>query len=133
MNPDGFGTIERSLLEAVVAWDSLSIKEVNLFKAVNLWATNECKRQGLTADGEVKRRILGEPIVKGIRFPVMKEAKFANVVVDSKILTPNEINNFVKYYSSGLNYSLECFKTQRSGFRDDSICRCSAVAALTLY
>ena len=39
---DGFATIERSLLEAVVVRDTLSIKEVNLFKAVNLWATNEC-------------------------------------------------------------------------------------------
>ena len=45
---DGFATIERSLLEAVIVRDTLSIKEVNLFKAVNLWVTNECERQGLT-------------------------------------------------------------------------------------
>ena len=63
---DGFATIERSLLEAVVVRDTLSIKEVNLFKTVNLWAINECERQGLTTDGEIKRRILGESIVKGI-------------------------------------------------------------------
>ncbi len=63
VNSDGFGTIERSLFEAVVERGSLSIKEVNLFKAVNQWATKECERQGLTADGEVKKRIIGEPIV----------------------------------------------------------------------
>ena len=68
---DGFGTIERSLLEAVVVRDTLSIKEVNLFKAVSLWARNECERQGLATDGEIKRRVLGESIVKGIRFPLM--------------------------------------------------------------
>ncbi len=92
---------------------------------VNLWATKECERQGLTADGEVKRRILGELTVKGIRLNVMKEAEFANVVIDSKILTLNEINNFVKYYSSGLNSSLECLKAERSGFRDNNVRRCS--------
>ena len=121
---DGFATIERSLLEAVVKRDTLSIKEANLFKAVNQWATKECERQGLTADGEVKRRILGEPIVKGIRFPVMKQDEFASVVLDSKILTPEELVTFFKYYSSTLNSALEFLEAERSGFRDDNIHRC---------
>lgn len=71
-------------------------------------ATKECERQGLIADGEAKRRILGEPIVKGIRFPVMKEAEFSNVVIDT----------LLKYYSL-LNSSLEFSKAHRSGIRDD--------------
>jgi len=121
---DGFATIERSLLEAVVVRDTLSIKEVNLFKVVNLWATNECERQGLTNDGENKRRILGELIVKGIRFPVMKEDEFANVVIDSKILTPEEVITFFKYYNSALNSPLEFSESVRSGFHDDNIHRC---------
>ena len=113
---EGFVTIERSLLEAVVKRDSLTIKEVNLFQAVNLWATKECERQGVTADGEVKRRILGEPIVKGIRFPVMKQDEFARIVLDSEILTPKEISTFFKYYSSALNYPLEFLESERTGF-----------------
>ncbi|KAL9980018.1 hypothetical protein ACROYT_G008549 [Oculina patagonica] len=113
---DGFATIERSLLEAVVKRETLNIKEVNLFKAVNLWATKECERQGLTADGEVKRRILGEPIVKGIRFPVMKEAEFATIVIDSKILTPEEAITLFKYYNSALNSPMEFLDAERSGF-----------------
>ena len=121
---DGFATIERSLLEAVVVRDTLSIAEVNLFKAVNLWAANECERQGLTTDGEIKRRILGESIVKGIRFPVMKQDEFANVVIDSKILTPEEVIAFFKYYSSALNSPLEFLESARSGFRDNNIQRC---------
>ena len=36
---DGFAAIERSLLEAVVSRDTLSVKEVDLFKAVDSWAT----------------------------------------------------------------------------------------------
>ena len=121
---DGFATIERSLLEAVVVRDTLSIKEVNLFKAVNLWAATECERQGLTTDGENKRRILGESIVKEIRFPVMKQDEFANVVIDSKILTPDEVSAFFKYYSSALNSPMEFIESARSGFCDDCIHRC---------
>jgi len=127
---DGFATIERSLLEAVVARDTLNIKEVNLFKAVNLWAANECERQGLTTDGENKRRILGESIVKGIRFPVMKEVEFATVVIDSRILTPEEVFAFFKYYNSALNSPLEFLESVRSGFHDDSIHRCRRFSTL---
>jgi len=120
---DGFATIERSLLEAVVIRETLSIKEVNLFKAVNLWATNECERQGLTTDGEIKRRILGESIVKGIRFPVMKEVEFATVVIDSRILTPEEVSAFFKYFNYVLDSPLEFSESVRSGYCD-SISRC---------
>jgi len=121
---DGFATIEKSLLEAVVVRDTLNIKEVNLFKAVNLWAENECERQGLTTDGENKRRILGESIVKGIRFPVIKEVEFANVVIDSRILTPEEVLTFFKFYNSVLNSPLEFLESARSGFRTFDIHRC---------
>ena len=65
---DGFLTIERSLLEAVVERDTLRIPEIELFKAVSLWATKKCEEQGLLTDGSEKRRILGERIVKGILF-----------------------------------------------------------------
>ncbi|KAL9979932.1 hypothetical protein ACROYT_G008453 [Oculina patagonica] len=122
---DAFATIERSLLEAVVERDSLCTNEVNLFKAVNLWATKECERQGLTADGEVKRRILGESIVKGIRFPIMKETEFANVVLDSKILTPEEVVSFFKFYNSALDAPMEFVESVRSGFRKENIHRCA--------
>ena len=113
---DGFARIERSFLEAVVVRDTLSIKEVNLFKAVNLWAANECERQSLTTDGEIKRRILGESIVKGIRFPVMKQDESAIVVIDSKILTQEEVIAFFKYYSSTLNSPMEFSESARSGY-----------------
>jgi len=74
---DGFVTIERSVLEELVEKDSLNIKKVELFKAVDCWAGKECEKQGLVAEGSVKRRFLGERIVKGIRFPVMEQKEFA--------------------------------------------------------
>ena len=70
---DGFVTINRSVLEELVERDSLNIREVELFEAIDYWAGKECEKQDLLAEGSVKRRILGERIVKGIRFPVMEE------------------------------------------------------------
>ena len=100
LKSDGFATIERSLLEAVVARDTLNIQEIELFKAVNFWATKRCEEEGLLTDGSEKRRILGERVVKGIRFPVMTQYEFSAVVLDYKILTQDEAFSVVKYLHS---------------------------------
>ena len=100
---DGFATLERSLIEEVVKRDTLNIEEVELFKAVDSWATKKCKEEGLAADGSVKRKLLGENIVKAIRFPVMKQQDFAGVVLDTKILTQDEVFDVVKYFNSVLS------------------------------
>ena len=81
---DGFLIIERSLLEAVVERDTSRNQEIELFKAVDLWATKRCEEQGLSTDGSGKRRIPGERIVKGIRFPVMTQHEFAVVFLTAR-------------------------------------------------
>ena len=73
LKSDSFTTIERSLLEAVVNRDTLNIKEVELFKAVDLWATRKCEENGSSTDGGEKRRTLGEQVIKAIRFPIMRQ------------------------------------------------------------
>ena len=115
MKSEEFTTIERSLLEAVVKRDSLTIREVELFKAVNLWATKECERQGLTPDGIMKRKILGENIVKGIRFPVMNEKEFASVVLGCKILTTEEVFEILKYFNSVTSLPVGFSEKERAG------------------
>ena len=112
---DGFETIEWSLLEAVVSRDTLTIKEVELFKAVDLWATKQCEKQGLPPSGEQKRSVLGEQMIKAIRFPVMKQKEFADVVLDTKILTPDEILLIFKFYSSSLTSPVGFSETERRG------------------
>ena len=111
---DGFATIERSLLEAVVMRDTLTIEEIELFKAVDLWATKKCEKQGLTADGVTKRRILGE-VIEGIRFPTMKPEDFATVVLDSEILRKKEIISVVKSQNSATKIPVGFPETKRSG------------------
>ena len=114
---DGFATIERSLLEAVVPRDTLTIEEIDLFEAVDQWAAKQCEKQGLAENGEQKRRILGEKIIKAIRFPLMKQDEFASAVLDASILTPNEVVTFFKFFSSPLTSPVGFPDTRRSGTR----------------
>ena len=118
LTSEEFVTLERSVVESVVRRESLSVKEVDLFKAVDRWATKEVERQGLTPDGVVKRRILGEETVKAIRFPVMSQKEFASVVVDCDILTKKEIGLMMKHYGGvGLESSLPFMHSpRRTGF-----------------
>ena len=118
---DGFGEIERSLLEKVVKRDTLTIEEIELFKAVDLWATKECERQRLTADGSVKRGMLGEEIVKAIRFPTMKQEDFSTVVLDSDLLKKAEIKNIIKRLSSVSTSSTIFPDTKRYGTKISSV------------
>ena len=96
---DDFVTLERSLIESVVKRERLTVKEVDLFKAIDRWATKESERQGITADGESKRRIIGEDTVKAIRFPLMSEKEFVSVVLDCRILNFGEMSELMKYYN----------------------------------
>ena len=106
LESEGFVTIERPLLEAVVERDTLTIREMELFAAVNQWAAMECQRQGLTIDGENKRRMLGKRVLREIRFSLMTENELSTFVRDSKILTTvheEEIVNFVRYFQIALS------------------------------
>ena len=111
---DEFATVERSVVEAVVKRETLNVKEVELFKAVDRWATKESERQGTSHDGDEKRRILGEEIVKAIRFPLMSEKEFASFVIDSHVLTHKLVGDMMKHYN-GVESSLPFSQAPRIG------------------
>ena len=110
---DEFNTVERSVVEAVVKRERLNVKEVELFKAVDRWATKESERQGITLDSDAKRQILGETIVKSIRFPLMSQKEFVSFVFDANILTFKEISDVMKHYSGILTTSLPFLEAPR--------------------
>ena len=112
---DCFVTIEKSVLEELVERESLNVREVELFKAIDCWATKECEKQGLTTEGSVKRRILGERIVEAIRFPVMQQQEFADVVLDCDILTKKELFDLMKHFSSVLKFPTGFSEAKRGG------------------
>ena len=124
---DGFVTIEKSVLEELVEKETLNIKEVELFKAVDRWAGKACEKLGLVAKGSVKRRILGKRIVKGIRFPVMEQKEFASVVLECDILSKKEICGLMRYFNSVLDTSVGFCETKRAG-SFEKICRFSSFA-----
>ena len=121
MTSDEFVTVERSVVESVVKREVFNVTEVELFKAVDRWATKECERQGMTYDGRTKRRILGEEIVKGIRFPLIPQKDFASVVFDSRILNYEELGNMIKYYNGISTTPLPFLQASRI---DSTIHRC---------
>ena len=114
VNSDGFEMIEKSLLEGVITRDNLMIEEVALFRAVIRWATKQSEKQGLVADGKVKRRIIGERAIKAIRFPLMTIEEFASVVIDTNLLTTEETNGLFKFFAiPGHNAPVEFPKNER--------------------
>ena len=119
-----FATVDRSLVQSFVKKDRLKVTEVELFKAVDRWATKECERQGLTSDGETKRRILGEDVVKAIRFPLMSDRDFSSFVLDSNILTFQEVAVMMKHYTSVLPdmASLPFSQVPRGKLKDPNRC-----------
>ena len=96
---DEFLTLGRSIVESVVKREVLKVKEVDLFKAVDRWATKELERQGQLSDSKAKRKILGEEIVKAIRFSLIPEKEFASVVLGCDILTKGEICDMIRHYN----------------------------------
>ena len=117
---DEFVTVERSLVESVVKREVLNVKEVDLFKAVDRWATKKCERQGIPRYGKTKRLILGEEIVKAIRFPLMTEDEFWRTVgwfhSGENILSKDEHDNMRRYYDDELTSPLQFSSDERVDF-----------------
>ena len=107
VSSEEFVTLEKSLVESLVKREVLNVKEVELFKAVDRWATKEMDRQGITSDSEAKRRIIGEETLKAIRFPLMSEKELLSVVPDSNILTMKEVVELMKHFNGVLTTPLQ--------------------------
>ena len=112
---DDFVVIERSLVESVVKREKLNVKEIELFKAVNRWAEKKIENQGIASDSNAKRAIIGEEIVKEIRFPLMSQKEFVSFVVDSNILNMQEIVSMIKHYNEVLTSPLPYLQSPRAG------------------
>ena len=89
------------LLASMLSRDSLTISEVKIFQAINFWAEEICGKQGLECNGKNKRKVMGDAILKLIRFPVMSQKEFAKHVPHTAILTESEIVQLFMYFSLG--------------------------------
>ena len=118
---EGFAIIDRPLVEELVKRDTLYIPEVELFKVVVQWADKELARRDVVADGREKRNIIGERIIKAIRFPIMKQDEFSAVVINTRILTDDEVYNLIKHFSAVKSSPME-FPVSKRG---PMLMRCS--------
>ena len=112
---DDFVVAERSLVESVVKREKLNVNEVELFKVVDRWAEEKIEKQGIASDGNAKRVIIGEEILKEIRFPLMSQKEFARFVIDSNILNVQEVGDMIKHYSQVLTSPLPYLQSPRTG------------------
>ena len=114
VSSEEFVTLEKSLVESLVKREVLNVKEIELFKAVDRWATKQLESQEVTPDGEAKRRIIGEEALKAIRFPLMSQVDFLSVVPDSRILTTDEIVDIMKHHNCILTTPLQFSENART-------------------
>ncbi|XP_029198997.2 BTB/POZ domain-containing protein 6-B-like [Acropora millepora] len=91
LQSETFPSITKELLAEVVKRDDLTIHEIELFQAVDRWATAECERKDLEPVKESKRIVTGEEILSNIRFPLMSQDQFAEKVPCSGLLSKDEI------------------------------------------
>ncbi|XP_022799255.1 BTB/POZ domain-containing protein 6-A-like [Stylophora pistillata] len=90
---------DKNLLASILQRDTLDVEEVEVFQAVNRWAEAICAKRGKTPSGQEKSAIIGEEVMKLIRFPSMPLSLFGEHVVDTKILTDTEIIEIFMYFS----------------------------------
>lgn len=109
---DEFVLAERSLLESLVKREKSNLNEVELFKAVNRWAEKKMEEEGIASHVNAKRRIIGEEILKRIRFPVMSQDEFDRFVVVTNILRGEEVEGMKDFYRSGIS-SLPYLQSRR--------------------
>ena len=116
LQSETFPRITRELLEEVVKRDDLTIREIDLFQAVDRWATAECARKDLEPVKDNKRIVIGEEVLSNIRFPLMSQGQFAEKVPCSGLLSKDEILELFMCFSGMSVSSLKFIKRPRRLF-----------------
>lgn len=108
---ESFLDLKPEHLHSFLERSSLCVKEASLFKAVDRWAAKRCEESNMTVDGTNKRSVLGEDLLKLIRFSLMSPEEFSEVALPTDILLTAEIIDVFKQFTSvtipgGLKFSI---------------------------
>ena len=131
LQSETFPSITRGLLEEVVKRDNLRIHEIDLFQAVDRWATAECERKDLEPVKDSKRIVIGEGVLNNIRFPLMSQGQFAEKVPCSRLLSKDEIIELFMCFSGMSVSSLKFIKRPRRLIPPRAFSRCKRFSAVT--
>lgn len=100
LRSETFSSVTKELLQEIVERDCLTVREINLFEAVERWAVAECERHEMEPSKDNKRKVTGEEIVSNIRFPLMTQEEFAQKVPKSGLLSKDEVIELFMLFSS---------------------------------
>ena len=118
MNSEAFLDVSHEMLCSFLERDTLTVREVDIFKAVDRWAEHQCKKQQREVSGEEKRKILGDA-VNLIRFPLMKEQEFASLVPKTKVLPKEDALEVLLYFNNAIESPLKFSNVPRRGSNSD--------------
>ena len=92
INSEAFCDVGSHTLKALLKSETLTVTEVELFKAVLKWIDSECARQGINIeeDKTARRHVLGDTVYE-IRFLEMSQEDFAKYVSSTEVLTEKEV------------------------------------------
>ena len=124
LQSETFPSITRELLEEVVKRDDLTIHEIDLFQAVDRWATAECERKHLEPVKDSKSIVTGKEVLSNIRFPLMSQDQFAEKVPCSGLLSKDEIIELFMCFSGRSVSSLKFIKRPRKLISPRAFSRC---------
>ena len=96
---DSFAEIDIQTLEQILTRDTLCAKETLMFAAATWWAEAECTRQGRDINPEQCREVLGLALYL-LRLPTMTPNEFANGVVQSGLLSKQEIIDVFLFFNA---------------------------------
>ena len=113
LESEAFLELDIETLSLLVQRNTISVKEIQMFKAVNGWSENECRRRSLEVSTENKRALVSKAI-KYIRFPLMSPLEFADEVARSGLLSYEETTNVFLYFFSSHETKLHFSKIPRS-------------------
>ena len=99
LQSDSFTDIDYQTLEQILCRNTLCAKETVVFAAALRWAEAECNRQGRDIDPQQRREVIGGALYL-LRVPTMTEKEFAEIAVESGLLSKEEIIDIFLFFDA---------------------------------
>lgn len=112
LESETFLELDVETLSLLVQRNTISAKEIQMFKSVHSWSEKECLRQGIEPHSDNKRAVSSQAM-KNIRFPLMSPLEFADEVARSGLLSYEETTNIFLYFFSTHETKLQFSKIPR--------------------
>ena len=114
LQSDSFTAIDYQTLKQILDRDTLCAEETVVFAAASRWAEAECSRQGRYVDPQQRREVLGDALYL-LRVPTMTEKEFAEIAVESGLLSKEEIIDIFLFFDAENKPALQFPTIHRRG------------------